>query len=354
MSEESVDMNGTPIEKPAARDPKQVQNLTAALILVAGLFIGSLFVDVAQLFRREGFSPRAVRENNVLEVAGKTWVAYPDPKVRVEVITDSSCEDCAPDEALVWFRRVLPTMEAVPVEAESDRGRELVGKFGVKTIPAFIFSGEVTGTDFYGIASEIFTETDGSYRLDTAQLGLTPGKYLSYPEVGEGSIVIGSAEAAVKVIEFSDFQCPYSRAFHATIKQMLAEYGDRIAFVYKHLPLSFHPQAQNAALASECANEQGKFLSYADLLFDRQAEWGATEGTQRFKEYARRLGLKPADFNACMDSKKYADKIAADMAEAATFGIDGTPGTFVGDTLLSGALPYEQVKSALEGQLASE
>lgn len=339
---------------PEEAEKKRIQNLTSAVILFAGLFVGSLFVDIGQLISKEGFSPRAVRENNVLEAAGKTWVAYADPKVGVKVITDESCEACAPDEALVWLRRILPTMEATPVEASSDEGKALIEKFGVTTIPAFVFSDEIASTDFYDLAAEIFGEKDGSYLLDTARLGLAPGKYLSLPEVGENAIVIGSRDAKVKVIEYSDFQCPYCKMFASSVKQMISEYGDDVAFVYKHLPLSFHPQAQNAALASECANEQGKFAAYHDLLFDKQDVWGKTEGTQAFKAYARQLGMKTADFNACLDTAKYADKVAADAQEAASFGISGTPGIFVGDKFFAGAIQYAELKAAIDEKRSAE
>ncbi|NTW29735.1 MAG: thioredoxin domain-containing protein [Candidatus Moranbacteria bacterium] len=330
----------------------KIQNLTAILILVVGLFVGSLFVDIGQLLTREGYSPRAVRESNMLEAAGKTWVAYTDPKVEVKVVTDESCEKCSPDEALVWFRRILPTMEAMPYEVDSEEGKALVDMYGIRTLPAFIFSNQVAGTDFYGAAAEIFTEKDGSYVLDTARLGLAPGRYLSLPEVGDRDIVIGSREAKVRIIEYSDFQCPYCKAFHPTAKKLLAEYGDKVAYVYKHLPLAFHAQSENAALAGECANEQGKFQAYADILFAKQAEWGAAKGVQKFKDYARTIGLKTGDFNSCLDTKKFADKVASDSDEAAAFGIDGTPGIFVNDEFFAGAVPYEAIKEAIDVQLA--
>ncbi|HWQ60029.1 MAG TPA: thioredoxin domain-containing protein [Candidatus Fimivivens sp.] len=339
-------------DSPADVKDMKIQNLTSILILLAGLFVGSLFVDVAQLVTREGYSRRAVRESNLLEAAGKTWVAYTDPRVDVKVITDSSCQKCVPDEALVWFRRILPTMQATPVEASSDQGKALVEEFGVKTLPAFIFSDKVASTDFYGAAAEIFTQKDGAYVLDTARLGLAPGKYISTPEIGEGAITIGPADAKVHVIEYSDFQCPYSKAFYPSVKQMLSQYGDRVQFVYKQLPLSFHLQADNASLASECANEQGKFAPYAEMLFSRQAEWGASQGTQRFKDYARILGLKAGDFNSCLDTKKFADKVSSDVAEAASFGVDGTPGVFVNDQYYAGAIQFSDLKAAIDAKLA--
>ncbi len=350
MNENEIDRT----ESAPATDVQEnkIKNLTSILILVGGLFVGSLFVDIGQLVTREGFSPRAVRENNILEAAGKTWVAYTDPKVGVKVITDSACTKCSPDEALVWFRRILPTMEAVPVEASSDEGKALVAEFGVKTLPAFIFADKIASTDFYNAAAEIFTQKDGSYVLDTARLGLAPGKYLTTPEIGDSAIVTGPSDAKVKVIEYSDFQCPYSKAFYPSVKTMLSEYGDKVEFVYKQLPLAFHPQAGNASLASECANEQGKFALYEETLFAKQAEWGATTGTQKFKEYARALGLKAADFTVCLDSKKYADKISAESAEAASFGISGTPGIFVNDQFYAGAIKYSDLKTAIDAKLA--
>jgi protein-disulfide isomerase len=334
-----------------ATESTKVKNLTSAVILLVGLFVGSIFVDVAQLVSREGFSPMAVKKSNILEAGGKTWVAYADPKVKVTVLSDATCEQCKPDQALVWLHRILPTMEASPVEASSDQGKALVEKMGVTTLPAFVFDGEVKGTDFFGLAGQIFTEKDGQYLLNTTQLGLEPGKYLKLPEVGEGAITIGNKDAKVRVVEFSDFQCPYCKAFHPAIKQMLSEYKDKVLFVYKHLPLSFHPQAQNAALSSECANEQGKFAEYADILYTNQADWGKTGGTQSFKTYARQLGLKADQFNKCVDDKKYEDKIAADAAEAASFGVNGTPGTFVGDTFVGGAESYEALKKTLDEKL---
>ncbi len=342
---------GTEPEEPrASSEDARMKNLVSAVILLGGMFAGSMFVDLGQLVSREGFSPRAVRENTILEAAGKTWVAYADPKVTVQVVTDGDCAACAPDEALVWLRRILPTMEASPIEAGTETGKTLIETFGVTTLPSFIFSKEVESTDFYSVAAEIFEEKEGKYLLDTGRLGLKPGKYLSLPEVKSDSIVIGSRDAKVKVIEYSDFQCPYCKAFHASVRQMLDEYGNDIAYVYKHLPLSFHPQAENAALASECANEQGKFAPYMNTLFDKQAEWGNTKGVQVFKNYARQLGLK-ADFNTCLDSRKYADKVAADAEEAAKFGVDGTPGVFVGDEFFAGAVQYSELKSVIDGQM---
>ena len=75
--------------------------------------------------------------------------------------------------------------------------------------------------------------------------------------------------------------------------------------IRSYYALSFHLQANSAALASECANEQGKFLDYANKLFSSQDDWGASKDTQIFKAYARQLGLNATQFNECLDSAKF-------------------------------------------------
>lgn len=333
-------------------DKQKVKNLTALTILLAGLFLGSLFVDFAQLMTGRGFSRGAVKNYDLLETGGKTWVAYGDPKVTVQVVTDKNCAECDPSEALLWLRRVVPTLEVSPIESDSYLGELLIERFGIVSLPAFIFSDSVARTDFYTQASSLFVGESGSYFFDMGKIGLPVGKYLKLPEISDEDIAIGAKDAKVKIIEFSDFQCPYCKVFQANLNQVLKEYAGKILFVYKHLPLSIHPQAENAALAATCANEQGKFQVYADNLFARQDEWANTIGTQKFKDYSWRFGMNGRDFAKCLDTKKYQYRVDADKAEAASFSISGTPGTFVNGTFLPGAVGVDALKQAIDAELA--
>lgn len=332
-------------------DKKKVKDLSAIIIILAGLFAGSLFVDFVQLALGRGFSSQAVKTHALLEAGGKTWVAYDDPKVTVQIVTDKECEACDPSEALVWLRRVLPTLEAMPIESGSDTGKLLIERFQVTSLPAFIFSGNVAESHFYAQASSLFEAAGGRYFFDMGKIGLPVGKYLTLPKIDDTDITVGPKDASVKIIEYADFQCPYCKVFQADVNKALKEYEGKILFVYKHLPLSFHPQAQNAALAGSCANEQGKFQAYADNLFAKQDEWSKTAGTQKFKDYAWRLGLNGRQFTQCLDTKKYQDKMNTDMAEAESFAISGTPGTFVNGTFLPGAVGYESLKQAIDAEL---
>lgn len=162
--------------------------------------------------------------------------------------------------------------------------------------------------------------------------------------------VRGNYNAPVTLVEFSDFECPFCSRFHPTVNQALKEYGNKIRLVYKHFPLSFHPQAQKAAEASECASEQGKFWEMHDKMFENQQ----LLGLEQFKKWARELKLNGAKFDSCLDTGKFAAKVAADQAEGANKGVNGTPATFVNGQLVSGAVPYAMLKQAIDQALAGK
>lgn len=349
--EEEITSSVSAAEEAKMKD-KKIKNLIAAVILLGGLFLGSVFVDVVQLVKGGGYSEKALKKTDVFAGAGKTWVAYSEPIIKIKALTDDSCEDCNPEETIALLRRVLPTISVSKVASDSEEGKKLLADFGIRALPAFVFSKDIADTEFFVQTEQLFEKKDGQYLLKTAEAGIKAGKYLDLPKIGEGDIKIGPDDAKVKIIEFSDFQCPYCQRFHLEMNKVLAEYGDKIQFVYKHLPLEFHPQAQNAALASECANEQGKFLAYADKLFQDQEKWGKTEGVQSFKDAARQLGLNSAQFNKCLDDAKYQEKIASNSEEAANFGISGTPGTFINAQFQGGASNFETMKGIIDQELA--
>ncbi|NCU41099.1 MAG: DsbA family protein [Candidatus Moranbacteria bacterium] len=333
-----------------------LKNIVSVLIIVAGLFFGSIFVDIIQLVSGQGISQKILGESDVFESGEKTWVAFDESIVRVSVLTDQECEECDPSQALLFLRRYMPTMLAKEISISSDEGKKLIEQEKVKTLPAFIFEADVKDTSFYLQASQLFeaNESQSLFSLDIAQLGLPVGKYLVLPEIKENDIVVGAKDALITLVEFSDFECPYCRVLHPTIGQALEEFDGKIRFVYKHLPLSFHPQAENAALASECANEQGKFMDYADILFEKQEEWSGTEGTALFKRYAVNARLKAGEFNTCLDSQRYKEKVASDSQQAQEFGISGTPGMFVGGQFLGGAAQYETLQAMIVSELEKE
>lgn len=163
----------------------------------------------------------------------------------------------------------------------------------------------------------------------------------------------GNPKAPVTIVEFSDFQCPFCQRFHSTVEQALKDYPDKVRWVYKHFPLDqIHPQARPAAEASECAWEQkgnDGFWQFADAIYENQERLGKS----LYQELAEKLGLNMEQFINCLSSRKYEDKVEADYQEGIKAGVRGTPGSFVNGELISGAVPYETLKEAIEKALAN-
>jgi protein-disulfide isomerase len=169
------------------------------------------------------------------------------------------------------------------------------------------------------------------------------------PAITGDDHVKGGSNAKVTLIEYSDFQCPYCGRHNDTMGEISKAYGNKVKIVFRHFPLSFHPEAQKAAEASECAAEQGKFWEMHDKIF--AANTAGTMSVAKWKEEAKNLKLNTSKFNDCLDSGKYADKVSQMAAGGASAGVEGTPATFVNGELVSGALPLDQFKQIIDGKL---
>jgi protein-disulfide isomerase len=163
-------------------------------------------------------------------------------------------------------------------------------------------------------------------------------------------------KAKVVMIEYSDFQCPFCERHHPNLQKIADEYGDQIAWVYRHFPLtSIHPNAEPAALASECASEQGKFWEFADAMFAGQTanlEADAASATAFETKTAKDLGLNMTKYNDCVSSKKYQAVVDSDAASGDDAGVTGTPATFINGTMVSGAVPYATLKQMVDTAIA--
>jgi protein-disulfide isomerase len=147
----------------------------------------------------------------------------------------------------------------------------------------------------------------------------------------------GDADAVVTIVEFSDFQCPHCKTFHEQIFPALQRlYGDdvRWIFVNRFFP-GGHPFAEEAAIGGECAARQGKFWEYADYVFANQE--GLGDGIVR--NAASEVGLDEGTYAQCLSGRETASEVAADQAEAARIGVDGTPYFLVNGQELLGAQP---------------
>lgn len=164
--------------------------------------------------------------------------------------------------------------------------------------------------------------------------------------------VLGAEDAPITIVEFSDYECPYCRQWHAQVySQLIETYGDRVRFVYRDFPLdSIHPEARPAAQAANCAYEQGVFWEYHDMLFSMEQELGR----EAYLEYASRLDIDQDAFNECIESERYQAEVQGDFEFAAQLGVRSTPTFFINGIAVVGAQPFDVFQQVIERELAGE
>ena len=171
----------------------------------------------------------------------------------------------------------------------------------------------------------------------------------------EGFAMLGSKEAPLTVVEFTDYQCPFCQRFHTTsfgdLKKNYIDTG-KVRFYSRDLPLDFHPNAMRAAQAARCANDQGQFWKLRDVM-------GANPNKLDMDSLladAADLKMDVKTFRACVESEKYKNAVQTDVMEAMKIGASGTPTFVIGKStpdgvdgeLMVGAQPYPLFEQKLK------
>jgi len=157
----------------------------------------------------------------------------------------------------------------------------------------------------------------------------------------------GPDNAAVTIVEFSDFQCPFCGRVFPTVEKLMKDYDGKVRLVFRHFPLSFHPNAEKAAEAAACAQDQGKFWQMHDKMFSNQQKLAVED----LKTFAKDIGLDQGKFDKCLDSGEKAAMVSADEKDGESAGVSGTPAFFINGIFINGAVPYEQFKEAVDREL---
>jgi len=170
--------------------------------------------------------------------------------------------------------------------------------------------------------------------------------------------IFGNPDAEISLVEYSDFECPFCKRFHATPKRIVEAYGGRVNWVYRHFPLDFHnPLAQKEAEASECAAELGgndAFWKYSDLIYARTKSNGKGFPMDGLVPLAVEIGLEEQPFRECLDSGRYATRVQEDYKNGGRSGVSGTPGNILLHNksgkarVKSGAVPFEALKAEID------
>jgi protein-disulfide isomerase len=164
----------------------------------------------------------------------------------------------------------------------------------------------------------------------------------------DSKLVRGNPEAPITIVEFSDYHCPFCKRVQPTLSQLLNRYQGKIKLAFRDFPLvQLHPQARRAAEAAHCAQDQGRFWEYHDVLFE-QAPKAAEDDLKR---YAEQIGLDVGKFEGCLFQSLHHGAVQRDIDEATKLGMTGTPGFFINGRQLSGALPLDIFTHIIDEEL---
>ena len=175
-----------------------------------------------------------------------------------------------------------------------------------------------------------------------AQPDTQPRPVDNWKELAATGQRMGPAAAPVQIVEFSDFQCPFCATFSETLRKVRAKYPDRVAVLYRYYPIQeIHPYARTAALAAECAGEQGRFEPYHDRLFAQQD----SIGSKAWERFAVEAGVRDVDaFARCVREERLLARVDRDAELAEKSGIRLTPSIIIDGTLIPGALSQAELE----------
>lgn len=308
-------------------------------------FIYYLYLLLPLLYAR--ISPESLRSTLILPLFSLTLASLGMIPLALisSLVLKTYCLLCISLYLITWGSFLL--MKSLLQIRFSDLGglfvnyvKALFGKAGKLSFPPHFFGNILYLFLVFGIGLFMLYSTENKYAKDYEDFdrkAFLDFHYLQKPisfEI-EGRPFLGSANAPVKIIEFSDFECPYCQVAALNFKPRLKQYQDKVQFVFYHLPLDkacnpymkrdLHEQACNAAGASICANEQQKFWPYHDLLFQNQAKFS----DEQLKDYAKKTGLDLPKFESCLRSEATKSKILKDIEASKNAGVQGTPTIFI-------------------------
>ena len=246
----------------------------------------------------------------------------------------SSSEPQAPAGFTKKERRELRRQEKIEAATDTNRRRRM-RSVGIWLAVAVVVGGSVWAFTKFGGAG-------------------SAGQTASLLEaVSADDWVRGRLEAGVVLVEYGDYQCPACAAYHPVVERLVGEFGDRIAFAYRHFPLrSIHRHADLAAQAAEAAGKQGKFWEMHAKLYENQRDWANTAGAREiFIGYAESLELNRDEFLRDLDSRETKDRVEQDLASAQRLGLSGTPSFFLNGKRIDNPRTYDDFRTLINRSL---
>ncbi|MFC1624934.1 DsbA family protein [Patescibacteria group bacterium] len=188
---------------------------------------------------------------------------------------------------------------------------------------------------------------------------LSEDRKKNIPEVTKDDHIFGNRDAEVKIIAYTDLECPFCKRFHETVKEAIEEYDGKVAMVFRHFPLDMlHKQARPEAEASECIAKLGGEEAFNDFIDKIFEETTSNDGLNLtlLSTFASQVGVDTAEFNSCITNRDTQSMVEAQEEGGSKAGVTGTPGSFAinknGDAwLIPGAVPLETLKAIIDQAL---
>jgi len=189
----------------------------------------------------------------------------------------------------------------------------------------------------------------GAWSIATGPKTPVNNKGLLTEAAGASDWTKGAQNPKVTLVEYSDFQCPACGAYFPMIEQVVAEYGNRLSFTYRHFPLTQHKNALVASYASEAAGKQGKFWEMHKMIFEHQTDWSEeNNASEIFRGYAQELKLDLARYDTDIASPEIKDAVAHDKETGLSSGVDSTPSFYLNGKKMQSPRSYDELKALIE------
>ena len=297
---------------------------------------------------------------------GKFWPMHDKLFASQQALSQPDTLSRAAKEAGLDVRRFEQAIAARKGEARIKEDQKLAAQVGANGTPTMFFNcRQVVGAQPFerlrAVAEEELKKAEQATAKGAAgYAALCKANVAAAPAPGAAAAAVpasielrpddpvrGNPKAPVTIVLFSDFQCPFCARVGPTLDEAQRAYGDKVRIVWKHQPLSFHPNALPAAKAAEAAREQGKFWQMHDRLFSSQRELSDAS----YERIAKELGLDLSRFEAALRSPRGQARIEDDQRLAARIGAQATPTMFVNGEKIEGAVPFATLKAVIDRKL---
>ena len=272
-------------------------------------------------------------------------------------MTDEHHDDIKP----ISLRGDAPPTEPTPPAPQSSQSIvtlvavAVIFLLGGVMLATFITGGNgdgVTKEELRDTVNEVVSTQLAELRPTSTPIPPTP-TLIPISDAADDDAFQGPEDAPVVIVEFSDFQCGYCGRFYTdALPQILETYPDEVRFVYRDFPI-FGEDSVRAAMAAECAREQGMFWEMHNRLFAiHESDTAVALTEDALVSFAGEIGLETGDFQTCLASERYMEEVLKDMQAAQTWGLGGTPGYVINGTVYTfGAQPFSVFQSVIENEL---